>query len=317
MSQSAEILKQLKAEVAKVIVGQDKIVDRLIVCLLADGHALLEGVPGLAKTKLLETLTSCIQADMSRIQFTPDLLPSDLIGTELFVPNKGDFITRQGPLFCNLLLADEINRAPAKVQSALLQAMQEREVTIGHETFSLPEVFMVLATQNPIEQEGTYKLPEAQLDRFLLMLKVDYPSYDEELDILRVTSQERSEPASIKPVMDTAGLVSLREECLKVNIDPKIDRYIVSIVQATRKAAQYDLDQFIDWGASPRASIALKRCSQAMAFLQGRSSVIPEDVKDLATDVLRHRILVSFEAEAQEVDSDEVIRILLNNIAIP
>ena len=314
---ASSIFDNLKQEIRKQIVGQDYLVERLLVALISDGHILLEGVPGLAKTRVLTTLTACLDAQMNRVQFTPDLLPSDLLGTEVYRPQSGEFVIRKGPVFANLLLADEINRAPAKVQSALLQAMQERQVTIGDETFNLPNPFMVLATQNPIEQEGTYPLPEAQVDRFLIKVKVTYPSFDEEIKILEVISNQTLEPQPVNKVLSLSQLSSLRRASLEVFIDPKIDRYIVSLVQASRDAGAFGLKGMVDWGASPRASLALKSCARSLAFIRGRQFVTPDEVKDVANDVLRHRILTSFEAEARAIDSDEIIRVLLKNITVP
>lgn len=314
---TSEIFRQIKLELHREIVGQDRLLERLLVALLADGHILLEGVPGLAKTKTLTALTQVLDAKMSRIQFTPDILPSDVIGTEVYRPQSGDFVIRKGPVFTNLLLADEINRAPAKVQSALLQAMQEREVTIGEETFKLPEPFMVLATQNPLEQEGTYALPEAQVDRFLMKVKVGYPSFEEEVSIIDLASGARSKSQKLNKLLPISQLEQLRRQSHELYIDPKIDRYIVSLVHATRNADAYGLKGLIEWGASPRASIALKTCARALAFIKGKNFVTPDDVKDIAPDVLRHRILVTFEAEARGVDSDEIIRTLLNGVTIP
>ncbi|MEI6518069.1 MAG: MoxR family ATPase [bacterium] len=314
---TSEIFRQIKLELHREIVGQDRLLERLLVALLADGHILLEGVPGLAKTKTLTALTQVLDAKMSRIQFTPDILPSDVIGTEVYRPQSGDFVIRKGPVFTNLLLADEINRAPAKVQSALLQAMQEREVTIGEETFKLPEPFMVLATQNPLEQEGTYALPEAQVDRFLMKVKVGYPSFEEEVSIIDLASGARSNSQKLNKLLPISQLEQLRRQSHELYIDPKIDRYIVSLVHATRNGDAYGLKGLIEWGASPRASIALKTCARALAFIKGKNFVTPDDVKDIAPDVLRHRILVTFEAEARGVDSDEIIRTLLNGVTIP
>ena len=309
---------EIKKEVAKRIVGQEELIERLIIALLVEGHVLLEGVPGLAKTRTLLALTDSINAKMARIQFTPDLLPSDIIGTEVYQPQLGTFSTRTGPIFTNLLLADEINRAPAKVQSALLQAMQERSVTIGHETHPLPSPFMVLATQNPIEQEGTYTLPEAQVDRFLMKLVVTYPSFDEELKIINLdSSKDSTGKQDIQKVISSEELPDYRTIVQNVHADEKIDRYIVSLVHATRTPNAYGLEGMVDWGASPRASIALRQCAKAHAFLRGRDFVSPDDVKALAYDVLRHRILVSFEAEARGITSDEIIKTLLNSIAVP
>lgn len=307
----------LAKEIKRHIVGQTLLVERLLAALIADGHVLLEGVPGLAKTRVLSVLTRAIDARMARVQFTPDLLPADLIGTEIYRPETGQFIIRKGPVFTNLLLADEINRAPAKVQSALLQAMQEREVTIGEETFKLPVPFMVLATQNPIEQAGTYPLPEAQVDRFLMKLKLDYPSFQEELNIVNLVMQEAKREIPVAKVVDLSGLDGIRQAAMNVHVDSKIDNYIVSLVQATRNVDQFGLKGLVDWGASPRASISLKACARALSFVRGKSFVSPDEVKELAPDVLRHRILTSFEAEARGVDSDEIIRVLLKSVTVP
>jgi MoxR-like ATPase len=313
----SEVFQRIKSELHKEIIGQDKLLDRLLVALLADGHVLLEGVPGLAKTRTLMALTKVLDAKMNRIQFTPDILPSDVVGTEVYRPQTGDFMIRKGPVFTNLLLADEINRAPAKVQSALLQAMQEREVTIGEETFKLPDPFLVLATQNPLEQEGTYALPEAQVDRFLMKVKVGYPSFDEEVSIIDLASGKHSAPASLSKVLPLPQLGLLKAQCEQIYVDSKIDRYIVSLVHATRSGDAYGLKGMIEWGASPRASIALRVCARALAFIKGKQFVTPDDVKEIAPEVLRHRVLVTFEAEARGVDSDEIIRALLSSVTVP
>lgn len=312
-----EVFRRIKQELHKEIIGQDKLLDRLLVALLADGHILLEGVPGLAKTRTLMALTKVLDAKMTRIQFTPDILPSDVVGTEVYRPQSGDFVIRKGPVFTNLLLADEINRAPAKVQSALLQAMQEREVTIGEETFPLPNPFLVLATQNPLEQEGTYALPEAQVDRFLMKVKVGYPTFDEEVAIIDLASSKSAAPPPLSKILPISDLAPLRLQCEEVYIDPKIDRYIVSLVHATRSADAYGLQGMIEWGASPRASIALRVCARALAFLKGKRFVTPDDVKEIAPDVLRHRVLVTFEAEARGIDSDQIIQTLLKGVTVP
>ncbi len=317
MTEAQEHFQALKQELGKHIVGQEAMLERLLVAIIADGHVLLEGVPGLAKTRALTALTTCVDAAMQRVQFTPDLLPSDLVGTEVYRPQTGEFTIRKGPIFTNLLLADEINRAPAKVQSALLQAMQEREVTIGDQTFKLPEPFMVLATQNPIEQEGTYPLPEAQLDRFLMKLKVTYPSRDEEVAILSVVSKELATPPKISKVLPLEVLMGLRLQSLNLYVDPKIDQYIVALVQASRSADNFGLKGMVDWGSSPRGAIALKSCARSLAFIRGREFVSPDEVKELAYDCLRHRILTSYEAEARGVTSDDVVRTLLKSVSLP
>lgn len=314
---SRQFLLRLAAEIEREIVGQRELIERLLVALLADGHILLEGVPGLAKTKTLAALAACISAEMKRVQFTPDLLPSDLVGTEVYRPQSGEFIIRRGPVFTNILLADEINRAPAKVQSALLQAMQERHVTIGEETFPLPSPFLVLATQNPIEQEGTYPLPEAQVDRFLMKVKVTYPSFAEELEVVARSTAAEREPVNLRQTMTLADLGAARRESREVYVDPKINEYIVALVQASRHPAEHGLKGSVEWGASPRASIALNGCARALAYLRGRSFVTPDDVKAIAPDVLRHRILTSFEAESRGVTSDDVVRALLKSVPVP
>jgi MoxR-like ATPase len=309
---------RLRAEIATVIVGQRYLVDRLLIGLLANGHVLLEGVPGLAKTLSVKTLAQAIQASFRRIQFTPDLLPADLIGTQIYNPRDGSFTVKRGPIFAQLILADEINRAPAKVQSALLEAMQERQVTIGGETHLLPDPFLVLATQNPIEQEGTYPLPEAQVDRFMLKLRIDYPSREEERQILdRMATSANHRPAA--PVVTTDDIVAARALVDQVYVDDKIRDYIVSLVLATREPKTFDLDlgPFIEYGASPRATLCLTLGARAHAFLQGRGYVTPQDVKAIALDALRHRVIVSYEAEAEEVDADEVVRRVLDGVPVP
>ncbi len=308
----------LQMEIGKVIVGQKYMVERLLVGLLSNGHILLEGVPGLAKTLSVKTLAAAIQAKFQRIQFTPDLLPADLIGTMIYNQKDGSFQTRRGPIFANFILADEINRSPAKVQSALLEAMQERQVTIGEETFKLPEPFLVLATQNPIEQEGTYPLPEAQVDRFMLKVKIGYPSKEEELLIMRANvNDQKSTP---KAVVAAADIVKARSVVQEIYMDEKIERYILDIVFATRAPKQYNLNnlaQLISYGASPRASINLALGAKAYAFIKRRGYVIPEDVRAVSLDVLRHRVAVTYEAEAEEVTSEHVVQEVLNKIEVP
>lgn len=308
---------RVKEEVSKVIVGQDYLIERLLVALLVQGHVLLEGVPGLAKTKTLLALSQAISGVMNRIQFTPDLLPSDVIGTEIYRPQTGEFVVRRGPVFANLLLADEINRAPAKVQSALLEAMAEHQVSIGGERFPLPEPFFVLATQNPIEQTGTYELPEAQLDRFLMKLKVGYPSFEEELKIINLNSKPKTEQALVSQVLTTQDLLSEHARSTSIFVDERIDTYIVRLVHATRNPREYGLEGTIEWGASPRASIALKAAARALAMLRGREFVSPDDVKELAPDILRHRILLSFDAEGDGMSTDDVIKTLLSKVTSP
>ena len=312
------VVQTITAEVSKAIVGQQYLVNRLLIGLLANGHILIEGVPGLAKTYAVKTLASAIRAKYQRIQFTPDLLPADIIGTMIYNQKTGEFVTSKGPVFANLILADEINRTPPKVQSALLEAMQERQVTIGDTSYPLDDPFLVLATQNPIEQEGTYPLPEAQLDRFLLKIKISYPTREEERDIVEriaVTGESR-----ISPVVDPADLIRARELCRSIYIDRKLKDYILDIVFATREPEKFglaDLKPLIRFGASPRASINLTTSVRAMAFLRRRGFVIPEDVKELAADVLRHRILLTYEAEAEEKTTDDVIQQILASVEVP
>ena len=300
------------------IIGQKHLIESLLIGLLSDGHVLLEGVPGLAKTKAIKTLASLIDAQFSRIQFTPDLLPADIIGTMIYSQHDGKFVSKKGPVFANFVLADEINRAPAKVQSALLEAMQERQVTLGNETFQLPKPFLVLATQNPIEQEGTYPLPEAQVDRFMLKVIIDYPKLEEEKLIIRQNiSGEKSE---VRPILRTQDITEAREIVRQVYLDEKIEQYIADIVFATRYPEKYglkDLKDYISFGGSPRASINLALASRAYAFIKRRGYVIPEDVRAVAHDVLRHRIGLSYEAEASNVTSEEIISKILNSVEVP
>ena len=314
----AAFLDGLMAEIRKVIVGQDTLVDRVLVALMANGHILLEGVPGLAKTLLVKTVAEGIDARFSRVQFTPDLLPADLLGTQIYNPRTTEFSVHKGPIFANLVLADEINRAPAKVQSALLEAMQERQVTIGGEMFPLGEPFLVLATQNPIEQEGTYPLPEAQVDRFMLKVLVDYPKRDEERSIVdRVTGEEW---AGVNAVITPEQIVRAREMVRRIYVDDKIKEYVLDIVAATRRPAGEaleDLPQLIAYGASPRASIFMVEAARAHAFVKGRGYVTPEDIKQLAPDVLRHRVITTYEAEAEEVTSDDIVRRILDHVEVP
>lgn len=309
----------LRQEISKVIVGQKYLVERLLTGILANGHVLLEGVPGLAKTLAVKTMASAMEAKFNRIQFTPDLLPADIIGTLIYNQQKGEFLTQKGPIFANIILADEINRAPAKVQSALLEAMQERQVTIGGETYPLPEPFLVLATQNPIDQEGTYTLPEAQVDRFMLKLKIGYPEKKEERLILDMMAKTRVSE-EINTVVTPEKVMRAREIVDEIYIDDKIKDYIVDIVFATREPKKYGLEgleNMIQFGASPRATIALTLASKAHAFLQGRGYVVPQDIKDIALDVLRHRIIVTYEAEAEGVSSEDIVAKVLNKIAVP
>lgn len=318
IQQESAFLPRLLEEVGRVIVGQDAMVQRLLVGLLADGHVLMEGVPGLAKTLTVRTLARVIETTFRRIQFTPDLLPADLIGTLVYDPKDQTFKTRKGPVFSNIILADEINRAPSKVQSALLEAMQERTVTIGENTFPLEAPFLVLATQNPIEQEGTYPLPEAQVDRFMLKLSVDYPSREEELRIMRRMSTG-PEPV-VAPVVTPGEILGARKAVEMIYLDQQVEQYIVDLVLATRDPGAYGLDDLGDliaYGASPRASIYLAKTARAHAFLERRGYVTPDDVRALAMDVLRHRVLLTYEAEAEEVDSEEVVTRILNSVEVP
>ena len=309
---------QLITEISKVIVGQKYMIERLVIGLLCNGHILLEGVPGLAKTTSVQSLAATISTTFNRIQFTPDLLPADLIGTLIYNPQKSDFYVKRGPIFANIILADEINRAPAKVQSALLEAMQERQVTIGDKTFKLEDPFLVLATQNPIDQEGTYALPEAQVDRFMFKLYLDYPNRQEELEILRKSSQ--SGDKNIVPVIQPERIIQLRTVVRQIYMDSKIENYIVDLVCASRNPAKYGLvdhADLIEYGASPRATISLAIASKAHAFMKHRGYVTPEDVHAVGKDVLRHRIIVSYQAEAREIDSEKIIQTIFQTVEIP
>jgi MoxR-like ATPase len=314
----SEFVEKIVAEVSKVIVGQNYMIERLLIGLLSNGHILLEGVPGLAKTLTVKTLSGTVKTKFQRIQFTPDLLPADLLGTLIYNQKDGEFTTKKGPIFSNIILADEINRSPAKVQSALLEAMQERQVTIGENTFKLEDPFLVLATQNPIEQEGTYPLPEAQVDRFMLKLSVGYPTPEEELEIIRrATAQAATE---VTPVISPEDIVRARNVVKEVYIDEKIEKYIVDIVFATRNPEQFglgDLKDLITFGASPRASIFLALAAKAHAFLRRRGYVTPEDIRSVGMDVMRHRIILSYEAEAEEIGTEDVIRKVLNRVEVP
>ena len=318
VERESAFVENIVNEVSKVIVGQNYMIERLLIGLLSNGHILLEGVPGLAKTLTVNTLSQTIKTKFQRIQFTPDLLPADLLGTLIYNQKDGNFTTKKGPIFSNLILADEINRSPAKVQSALLEAMQERQVTIGEETYKLEEPFLVLATQNPIEQEGTYPLPEAQVDRFMLKLNVGYPSKDEELEIIR--RQTKVQKHETQAVITPNDIVKARKVLSEVYIDEKIEKYIVDIVFATREPSNYGLEELKDlitYGASPRASIYLTQAAKAHAFLRRRGYVTPEDVRSIGMDVLRHRVILSYEAEAEEMSTEDVIRKVLNRIEVP
>lgn len=318
VAEKSAFVGDLRAEMQKVIIGQKYLVDRLIIGLLSNGHILLEGVPGLAKTLSVKTLASCLHTAFQRIQFTPDLLPADLVGTQIYNPKEGAFSTKKGPIFSNIILADEINRAPAKVQSALLEAMQERQVTIGHQSYPLPAPFLVMATENPIEQEGTYPLPEAQVDRFMLKLRITYPSIEEErliLDAMAFTQKE----ILVKPVIEPATLLEARAVVDNIYVDDKIKEYILSIVFATRDPGKYQLEiqEYLRYGASPRATIYLTVGARAHAFLNGRGYVTPQDVKSIAPDILRHRIIPSYEAEAEELTADDLIQRILSELPVP
>jgi MoxR-like ATPase len=313
-----EVIAAIKSQIARVIVGQEALVDRLLIALLTSNHALIEGVPGLAKTLTVSTLAQTLRCTFTRIQFTPDLLPADITGTMVFNPRDADFYVRRGPLFANIVLADEINRAPAKVQSALLEAMQERQVSIGGETHPLPEPFLVLATQNPIEHEGTYPLPEAQLDRFMLKILVRYPSREEERAILERALAGAEE--SVEAVTDAAEIATLSEAVGAVEVNERLREYVVRIVEASREPALYrmaELAPLLEYGASPRAGVFLARAAQAYAFIHGRNYVLPEDVKSLAPDVLRHRLVTTYEAEAQSISAEEIVTRLLDGVGIP
>lgn len=310
---------QLKEECGKVIVSQDIMIERLLIGLLTKGHILLEGLPGLAKTLAIKTLSSAIDAKFNRIQFTPDLLPADILGTMIYNPNKNDFSVRKGPIFANFILADEINRAPAKVQSALLEAMQEKQVTIGTETFNLEEPFLVLATQNPIDQEGTYTLPEAQMDRFMLKVNIGYPSKEDERQIIRRNLSGETNQ-SIKAIIEPSTILKARESVKNIYMDEKIESYILDIIFATRYPEKYNLQELnglISYGGSPRASINLALAAKAYAFLQRRGYVIPEDVRNVCLDVMRHRIGITYEAEAENIDKEAIVKKILNNIQVP
>ena len=319
VKKESAFIEALKTEIEKVIVGQQYLIERLLVGLFANGHILIEGVPGLAKTLSVRVLSRAIKTKFQRLQFTPDLLPADLIGTLVYNPKEGTFTTQKGPIFANIILADEINRAPAKVQSALLEAMQERQVTIGKNTFKLDDPFLVLATQNPIEQEGTYPLPEAQIDRFMLKLNVGYPNKEEEHKILKRMSVT-DKKIEVTPVVSPEDIIRARKIVDEVYLDEKIERYVLDIVFATRTPKDYKLDELtslIQYGASPRASIYLIVAAKAYAFIQGRGYVTPQDVKSIGADILRHRIIISYEAEAEEKTSEDIIRKIFDEIEVP
>lgn len=318
-SENSYDLKPLLNEIRKIIVGQDYMVERILIGLLADGHILIEGVPGLAKTLTVSTIAQALDVEFKRIQFTPDLLPADITGTLIYNQKTSDFTAKKGPLFANFILADEINRAPSKVQSALLEAMQEKQVTLGDETYQLPKPFLVMATQNPLEQEGTYPLPEAQLDRFMLKLKVLYPSKQEEKEILK--RMVKTTIFEISSIFKPEDIIKMRKEVEAIYMDDKLYDYIVDIVFATRTPAAYrnlkELENYIDFGASPRASICLAKAAKAHAYLENRSYVIPDDIKAISKDVLRHRIILSYEAEAEQFDSDMIISKIFDEVEVP
>lgn len=319
VAQESRFISSLTAEMRKVIVGQDYLISRLIVGLLANGHILVEGVPGLAKTLSIKTLSAAIDTKFQRLQFTPDLLPADLIGTLVYNPKDGNFTTKKGPIFSNIILADEINRAPAKVQSALLEAMQERQVTIGENTYKLDDPFLVMATQNPIEQEGTYPLPEAQVDRFMLKLNITYPTREEEHAILKRMSFTNNK-IEVSKVISPEDIIRVRKVVDEIYMDEKIEKYILDIVFATREPKKFKLDDLaglIQYGASPRATIFLTLASKAYAFIQGRGYVTPQDIKSIGPDVLRHRVIVSYEAEAEEKTSDDIIKRIFSEVEVP
>jgi MoxR-like ATPase len=318
VQKASAFVRPLFSEIGKVVIGQNYLIERLVVGLLAGGHVLLEGVPGLAKTLSVKSLAACLHVKFSRLQFTPDMLPADVIGTQIYNPQSGGFTTRKGPIFANLVLADEINRAPAKVQSALLEAMQERQVTIGDQSYKLDEPFLVLATQNPIEQEGTYPLPEAQVDRFMLKLKIGYPSREEERQILDLMGRTSDLPAT-KAVVEPKQIFRAREVINDIYIDDKVKDYIVDLVCATRDPGQYkiQLQDLIQMGASPRATIALTLASKAYAFLKGRGYVTPQDVKSIGMDVLRHRVTITYEAEAEEKTTESIVQKIFDELPVP
>lgn len=310
-----DFVGKIKTEIAKVIVGQEALVDRILISFISEGHILLEGLPGLAKTLAIRVFARVIDTSFQRVQFTPDLLPADLIGTRIYNPKELDFFTRKGPVFTNLLLADEINRAPAKVQSALLQCMEERQVTIGEETHALARPFMVLATENPIEQEGTYPLPEAQLDRFFMKVLVEYPTHEQEKEILNRFSEINVD--NVKKVISPDSIAKKAEIIGKIYIDDKLIDYIVTIVGETRRPSRKELKKYIEFGASPRASIALMKASRCIAFIRGRGFVTPDDIKEIGADVLRHRIILSYEAEADGKSADDVVKMLFDSVEVP
>ena len=319
IAKASSFVQPLRDNLNQVIVGQERLIDKIIICMLADGHMLLEGVPGLAKTLTVKTLANSIDTNFQRIQFTPDMLPADLIGTLIYNQKSGEFDTRKGPLFSNIILADEINRSPAKVQSALLESMQEKQITIGENTYSLDLPFLVLATQNPIEQEGTYPLPEAQVDRFMFKLLIDYPDVDSEKLLMRQNTQAR-ENININPVVTPDKIIDAQNVINEIYVDEKVEDYVLKLIFATRNPIKYDLkdmDGIIDFGASPRATINIVRAAKARAFTEGRGYITPEDVRYIGADVLRHRVILTYEAEAEELNTEEVINRLFEKIEVP
>ncbi|MBN1501679.1 MAG: MoxR family ATPase [Spirochaetes bacterium] len=309
------VVDAVKKEMGKVIFGQNNLIDRILISFFCDGHILVEGLPGLAKTLTVRSFAKTLSGHFNRIQFTPDILPADLIGTRIYNPKDMEFFTKKGPIFCNILLADEINRAPAKVQSALLQAMEEKNVTIGEDTYKLESPFMVLATENPIEQEGTYPLPEAQLDRFFMKVLVSYPDRVEELDILKNYGSINTD--NVNNVITLDEIADIKNVISGIYVDDKLNEYIVNIVSETRKPANADVAQLIDFGASPRASIALMKASRAVAFMKGRGFVTPEDIKEIGADILRHRIILSYEAEAEDITTDDAVKLIFDSVEVP
>lgn len=319
IEEKSAFIDDIKLELDKAIIGQRYMIDRLLIGLLTNGHVLLEGVPGLAKTLTVSSLANVLNTDFQRIQFTPDLLPADLIGTLIYNQKEGDFFVKKGPIFANIILADEINRSPAKVQSALLEAMQEKQVTIGEETFKLEEPFLVLATQNPVEQEGTYPLPEAQVDRFMLKLKIDYPTEAEEMEIMKRMARTGKQP-QLSAVVHTDKIIEARAVINDIYMDDKVEQYIVNLIFATRKPKNYNLEELsnlISFGASPRATINLNLAARAQAFMEHRAYVTPDDVRTIAMDVLRHRIIPTFEAEAEDITAEDIVTTIMNNVQVP
>ncbi len=317
--EASSVVEEVREEIGKVIVGQQSIIDRLLIGLICNGHVLLEGVPGLAKTLIISTLAQSMQSSFKRIQFTPDLLPADITGTMIYNQKSGEFYPKKGPIFANFILADEINRAPSKVQSALLEAMQERQVTVGDSTFELPKPFFVMATQNPLEQEGTYPLPEAQIDRFMLKLKITYPNIQEEKNIIERMAADI--PLKVKPVLKPETIEEMRKATYEIYMEDKLNDYILNLVFATRHPQRFprlsSLQGLVEWGASPRASIYLARAAKANAFLEHRGYVIPDDVKAIARDILRHRIILSYEAEAEQISTEDIVNRILDEIEVP